>query len=89
MLYKVSERMGKKWTWRTLASLITPALGLLVMYEPQRTVEILAASRQHCYSGMITGSSLGIASRVALSIPRCAITNSDGVWVSHSESARS
>ena len=43
-----------------------------------------------CYfSGITTTSSLGMTSSVALSIPRWAITRSGGVWVSHSDKARS
>jgi hypothetical protein len=43
-----------------------------------------------CYfSGITTTSSLGMMSSVALSIPRWAITRSGGVWVSHSDKARS
>jgi len=41
------------------------------------------------YFGSTTTSSLGRASRVALSIPRWAITSSGGVCVSHSESDKS
>jgi hypothetical protein len=41
------------------------------------------------YFGITARFSLGIASSVALSIPRWASTSSDGVWVSHSESERS
>src|SRR5579863_832251 len=39
--------------------------------------------------GIIASASLGIASSVASSIPKCAITSSGGVWASHSESDRS
>ena len=41
------------------------------------------------YFGITTTSSFGMASSVALSMPRCARTRSGGRWVSHSESARS
>ena len=41
------------------------------------------------YSGTTTTSLFGIASSVARSIPKCAITSSAGVCASHSESARS
>src|SRR5258705_10805630 len=41
------------------------------------------------YPGMMTTSSFGIASNVALSMRRCAMTSSGGVWASHSDSERS
>ena len=41
------------------------------------------------HSGMIMGSSFGMESSVDLSISRWATTNSGGVCLSHSESARS
>lgn len=45
--------------------------------------------RKRNYSGITTISSRGMASRVARSTFKWAMTSSGGVWVSHSESERS